>query len=65
MAQDFYNALVTMPLGRLAMIQTINPVDLLGVLVSAIQALEARTREWQEMTKMQSSGQKLCLWKKT
>ncbi len=50
MAQDFYNAFGHDAIGEIGNDTTINPVDLLGVLVSAIQALEVRTREWQEMT---------------
>lgn len=49
MAQDFYHAFGHDALGEIGNDTTINPLDLLGVLVSAIQALEVRTREWQEM----------------
>jgi len=63
MAQDFYNAFGHDALGEIGNDTTINPVDLLGVLVSAIQALELRTKEWQEMKNENAIiRQKLMLW---
>lgn len=49
MAQDFYQAFGHDALGIVGNDTTLNPVDLLGILVSAIQALELRTREWMDL----------------
>jgi hypothetical protein len=49
MAQDFFNAFGHDPLGVIGNDTTVNPIDMIGVAFSAIQALEKRTEEMNEL----------------